>query len=123
VRSQWRIRRSRHFSVHGHSQGQIVDAVSIREKPSEAEDRIGGASFAFVHAGEGARQGHATVVAALSQYITRTSGNIAALADVGPQTGDGTAQKLYDGDRCIGLLRRLTCRATRSRTWTRSLWV
>jgi len=27
------------------------------------------ASFAFLHAGEGARQGHATVVAALSQHV------------------------------------------------------
>jgi IS30 family transposase len=39
LRSQRRIRRSRHASVHGHSQGRIVDAVSIRERPAEAEDR------------------------------------------------------------------------------------
>lgn len=39
LRSQRRIRRSRHSSVHGHSQGRIVDAVSIRERPAEAEDR------------------------------------------------------------------------------------
>jgi len=25
--------------VHGHSQGQIVDAISIRQRPAEAEDR------------------------------------------------------------------------------------
>ena len=31
--------RSRHASEHGHSRGQIVDAVSIRERPAEAEDR------------------------------------------------------------------------------------
>src|SRR6202790_4245429 len=30
LRSQRRIRRSRHSSVHGHSQGRIVDAISIR---------------------------------------------------------------------------------------------
>src|SRR4029077_9071808 len=30
--SQRRIRRSRHSSVHGHSQGRIVDALSIRER-------------------------------------------------------------------------------------------
>ena len=34
-----RVRRSRHASEHGHSRGQIVDAVSIRERPAEAEDR------------------------------------------------------------------------------------
>jgi transposase, IS30 family len=39
LRSQRRIRRSRHASIHGHSQGRIVDAVSIRERPAEAEDR------------------------------------------------------------------------------------
>src|SRR6478735_2251523 len=30
---------SRHDSEHGHSRGQIVDAISIRERPAEAEDR------------------------------------------------------------------------------------
>ena len=39
LRSQRRIRRSRHASVHGHAQGKIVDAVSIRERPAEVEDR------------------------------------------------------------------------------------
>jgi IS30 family transposase len=39
LRSQRRIRRSRHSSDHGHSQGRIVDAVSIRERPAEVEDR------------------------------------------------------------------------------------
>src|ERR1700675_2221175 len=37
LRSKRRMRRSRHASVHGH--GRIVDAVSIRERPAEAEDR------------------------------------------------------------------------------------
>ena len=39
LRSQRRIRRSRHASAHGHSQGRIVDAISIRERPAEVEDR------------------------------------------------------------------------------------
>ena len=39
LRSKRRIRRSRHSSVHGHSQGGIVDAISIRERPAEVEDR------------------------------------------------------------------------------------
>src|ERR1700734_2660054 len=39
LRSQRRIRRSRHSSIHGHSQGKIVDAISIRERPAEVEDR------------------------------------------------------------------------------------
>ena len=37
LRSKRRIRRSR--PPHGHSQGKIVDAISIRERPAEVEDR------------------------------------------------------------------------------------
>jgi IS30 family transposase len=32
-------RRSRHTTVSGQSRGQIVDAISIRERPAEVEDR------------------------------------------------------------------------------------
>src|SRR5215472_13562224 len=39
LRSKRRMRRSRHWSEHGQSRGQIVDAISIRERPPEAEDR------------------------------------------------------------------------------------
>ncbi len=39
LRSKRRMRRSRHASEHGHSRGQIVDAISIRERPAEVEDR------------------------------------------------------------------------------------
>jgi IS30 family transposase len=39
LRSKRRIRRSRNASVHGHSQGRIVDAVSIRQRPAEVQDR------------------------------------------------------------------------------------
>jgi IS30 family transposase len=37
LRTKRRMRRSRHASVHGH--GRIVDAISIRERPAEVEDR------------------------------------------------------------------------------------
>ena len=40
LRSKRRMRRSRHHSiVSGQSRGRIVDAISIRERPAEAEDR------------------------------------------------------------------------------------
>ena len=39
LRSKRRIRRSRHARVAGQSRGQIVDAISIRERPAEIEDR------------------------------------------------------------------------------------
>ena len=168
LRSKRRIRRSRHASVHGHSQGRIVDAISIRERPAEVEDR----AIPGHWEGDllrGARNSHvatlverhsrfcmlvkvpgkdtATVVAALSQHVA-TPGDAAALADLGSRAGDGAAQKLHDGDGCTGLLLRSAkslaarlerkhqraaygntcrrmpiCRASRNRTWTRSLCV
>jgi len=39
LRSKRRMRRSRHASANGQSRGQIVEAISIRERPAEAEDR------------------------------------------------------------------------------------
>jgi IS30 family transposase len=39
LRSKRRMRRSRHSSEHGQSRGQIVDALSIRQRPAEVEDR------------------------------------------------------------------------------------
>ena len=90
LRSQRRIRRSRHSSVHGHSRGQIVDAISIRERPAEVEDRavpghwegdlLAGAGNSYVITlverasrfcmlKKVAGKDTATVVAALSQHI------------------------------------------------------
>ncbi len=39
LRSKRRMRHSRHASARGQSRGQIVDAVSLRERPAEVEDR------------------------------------------------------------------------------------
>jgi IS30 family transposase len=39
LRSKRCMRRSRHATVSGQSRGQIVDAISIRERPAEVEDR------------------------------------------------------------------------------------
>ena len=39
LRSQRRLRRSRHARIHGQARGRIVDALSIRERPAEIEDR------------------------------------------------------------------------------------
>jgi IS30 family transposase len=39
LRSKRRMRRSRHASASGQSRGQIVEAISIQERPAEAEDR------------------------------------------------------------------------------------
>jgi len=39
LRSKRRIRRSRHATDRGLGRGEIVDAISIRQRPTEAEDR------------------------------------------------------------------------------------
>jgi IS30 family transposase len=39
LRSKRRIRRSRHSRIFKDSRGQIADAISIRERPAEVEDR------------------------------------------------------------------------------------
>ncbi len=39
LRSKRRMRRSRYATVSGQSRGQIVDAISIRERPPEVKDR------------------------------------------------------------------------------------
>src|ERR1700688_773250 len=90
LRFQRRIRRSRHARDSGHHKGQIVDAISIRERPAEIEDRavpghwegdlLGGTKNShiatlverhsrFVMLVKVRSQETATVVAALSQHI------------------------------------------------------
>jgi IS30 family transposase len=39
LRSKRRIRRSQHSRIFRDSRGQIADAISIRERPAEVEDR------------------------------------------------------------------------------------
>jgi transposase, IS30 family len=90
LRSKRRIRRSRHSRDSGHHSGQIVDAISIRERPAEVEDRavpghwegdlLGGAHNShiatlverhsrFVMLVKVPSKDTATVVAALSQHV------------------------------------------------------
>jgi IS30 family transposase len=90
LRSQRRIRRSRRSRDRGHRCGQIVDAISIRERPAEVEDRaipghwegdlLGGTQNShiatlverhsrFVMLVKVPSKDTATVVAALSQHV------------------------------------------------------
>ena len=92
LRSKRRIRRSRHSRDRGHHSGQIVDAISIRERPAEVEDRaipghwegdlIGGTKNShiatlverhsrFTMLVKVSSKDTATVVADLSQHVLR----------------------------------------------------
>src|ERR1700729_2849271 len=92
LRSKRRMRRSRHWSEHGQSRGKIVDAISIRERPAEAEDRaipghwegdlLAGGKNSYIATLVERRtrfkmlvkvssKDTATVVAALSQHVLR----------------------------------------------------
>jgi IS30 family transposase len=92
LRSKRRIRRSRHARDSGDRSGQIVDAICIRERPAEIEDRaipghwegdlIGGTKNShmatlverhsrFTMLVKVPSEDTATVVAALSQHVRR----------------------------------------------------
>src|SRR6202011_3937350 len=92
LRFKRRIRRSRHARDSGHHKGQIVDAISIRERPAEIEDRaipghwegdlIGGTKNShiatlverhsrFVMLVKVPSKDTATVVAALTQHVLK----------------------------------------------------
>ena len=79
LRTKRRMRRSQHSRIFKDSRGQIADAISIRERPAEVEDRavpghwegdllsgsteqshgdFGGTAFTFCHADQSAQQGH-----------------------------------------------------------------
>jgi Helix-turn-helix domain len=125
LRSKRRIRRSRHSRVRGHRSGQIVDAISIRERPAEIEDRAipghwegdllswhqeqshrnsGGTPFAFYRAGQGAQQRHRSCRGRAEPARSEATRIAAALADLGPRVGDGQTQELHGGHECESLL-------------------
>ena len=112
-------RRSRHFSEHGRSRGQIVAAISIRERPAEAEDRaipghwegdlLAGGKNSYIatlvepHSrflfspNQNAKQRHGGGRGGIEQTHPQTSGDASTLVDVGSQTRDGEAQGLCGG--------------------------
>ena len=116
LRSKRRMRRSRHATPSGQSRGQIVDAISIRERPAEVEDRavpghwegdlLSGAKNSYI-ATLVERHSRFTmlikvpskqteaVVAALSRQVSQTPGYAETLVDLGPWTGDGQTQGLH----------------------------
>ena len=127
LRTKRRMRRSQHSRIFKDSRGQIADAISIRERPAEVEDRavpghwegdlLSGSRNShivtlverhsrFAHADQSAQQGHGRGGDGIESACSQTSGYPATLVDVGSRTGDGEAQGLYGSYRCAGLLLR-----------------
>jgi len=125
LRSKRRIRRSQHSRIFKDSRGQIVDAISIRERPAEIADRavpghwegdliggtkkqshrdVGGTTFAFYCPGQGAEQGHGCGRRRIEPANPQAAHIPAALVDVGSRAGDGQTQNLHGGHECESLL-------------------
>jgi IS30 family transposase len=125
LRSKRRIRRSQHSSNGGHSKGQIVEAISIRERPAEIEDRaipghwegdlISGTKNSHIVTLVERHSRFTTlikvpsketgvVVDALSRYVRKLPRVPAPIADLGSGTRDGSTQNLQRGHGCEGLL-------------------
>src|SRR5262249_8916693 len=94
---------------------------SVARGAQQSRSHSGGASFAFLHAGEGARQRHRYGGGRLEPARAPTPSDAASLANLGPRAGDGRAQKLHHGYGCAGLLLRstksLAARIERKHEW------
>jgi hypothetical protein len=105
----------------------VVDALSIRQRPAEVEDRaipghgegdlLGGAKNSYIatlveHHSRFAllikvpSKETEAVVAALSQHVRKLPATLKTLADLGSRTRDGQTYGLYGSYRCAGLLLR-----------------
>jgi IS30 family transposase len=125
LRSKRLIRRSLHSRADGQSRGQIVDAISIRERPAEIEDRaIPGHWEGDLLAGT--KNSHiatlverhsrftilvkvpskdtVTVVAPLSRHVRKLPASLRRSLTLGPRAGDGQTQELHRGHQCASFL-------------------
>ena len=125
LRSKRLIRRSRHSRADGQSRGQIVDAISIRERPAEVEDRAIPGHWEGDLLG-GTRNSHiatlverhsrftmlvkvpskdtATGVAALSRQVRKLPVSLRRSLTWDRGAGDGKTQELHGGHECESLL-------------------
>src|SRR5580704_13139364 len=88
----------------------------------QSRSHAGRTSFAFLHVGEGAWQRYGHRGDRSESARARTSGDVAALVDLGSRTGDGATQELHHGDGYAGVLLRsaesLAARLERKYQWS-----
>ena len=141
LRTRRRMRLPKRHNVQS-GQGQILDMVSIRERPAEAEDRavpghwegdlLTGANDThiailierhsrFTMLIKLPRKDTTTVVAALAKHVRKLPKGVATFADVGSRQGDACPQALYGRHQRAGLLLRpaqsLAARQQRKHQW------
>lgn len=120
LRSGRMMRRAKNASTEGQPRGQIVEGVSVRERPAEVEDRaipghwegdlITGSKntpiatlverqsrFTLLVKVQG--KDTVSVVGGAEQTSAQTALPTAPLVDLGPRHGDGTSPEIY---RCNG---------------------
>jgi IS30 family transposase len=119
LRSKRRMRRSHHASASGQSRGQIVDAISIRERPADVEDRavpghwegdlLAGAKNTYIatlverHSRfamliKVPSKKHGSSRCRIESACSQTSSYAETLADLGSRTRDGQTQRLHGSD-------------------------
>ena len=117
----------RHPRGHTQKKRQIKDAISIRERPAEAEDRavpghwegdlligannsqiatLGGTSNSLLHAGSSQKQRHRDGDQCTDQACTEVTAGTLQITHLGPRQGDGRSPALLAGNRYQGVLLR-----------------
>jgi IS30 family transposase len=123
LRSKRRIRRRQHSRIFKDARGQIAEAISIRERPAEIEDRaipghwegdlLSGSKNShivslverhsrFTTLLKVPSKDTAVVVAALTRHAQKLP-TATPLVDLGSRTGDGQPQDLHHGHGCESL--------------------
>jgi IS30 family transposase len=105
LRTKRRIRRSRHASDYGVGRGQIVDAISIRERPAEVEDRAVPGHWE----GDLVEGSRGTFIASLVERQSR----FVILVKIPDQSSEAVV------DALIKAVRKLPASLRRSLTWDR----
>jgi hypothetical protein len=125
LRSRRMMRRAKRASTAGQPRGQIIDGLSIRDRPAEVADRaipghwegdlmtgsknthpgyVSGTSVTLHDAGEGARKRHGQCGDRAEPTRAHLATGLAPILDLGSRDGIGPPQTIHYRDRCARVL-------------------